>query len=474
MTHNSEELVYSQFRREKLDSLVVHLTLHPNPLPSSLSLSSDRHFSMNLPILASLWLLNSASGNSWDRSNPDAPHPTLKGLLQHAYRASPFYRARMDECGLGGTSTYSRKDLQRLAVLEKQMLRDHLDEIVCRDVPIQKLKMSKTTGSTGFPLALPTSNAEYLFELYAWHRIYMAAGLHPHLRQVKFFMSATESSAPERTGFGGCFRRWRISAMCSPAAKVECLKRVRPHAVFGLASVLGEIAQELERRQETLPIPLVFSTSDMLWDNLRAQIKARLGADPFDAYGTVETGPLAWKCRADGTWILNCGWVILEILDSQGQPAKRGRVVCTVLWRRTVPLIRYALGDIAEWADPGTGRGQSTDRLARLHGRENELLRLPNGETVSASQLNAVVRTMPGIRQFQIVQESEGQLRYQLETNADYPADGDRQILARFRERFRDALAARIVHVDSIPRAPGAKFSPFVGLDRNPNAKVAP
>lgn len=120
---------------------------------------------MNLPIPASLWLLNPASGNPWDRSNPDAPHPALTGLLHHAYRSSPFYRARMDECGLDGTSTYSLKDLQRLSVLEKQMLRDHLDEIVCRGVPVQKLKMRKTTGSTGFPLALPTSNAEYLFEL---------------------------------------------------------------------------------------------------------------------------------------------------------------------------------------------------------------------------------------------------------------------------------------------------------------------
>lgn len=310
--------------------------------------------------------------------------------------------------------------------------------------------------------------------VYAWHRLYIAAGLRPHHRQVKFVMSDTASPAPERIHVLGFFRRWRISALCPPAAKVEWLKRIRPHAVFGLASVLGEIAQELERRHETLPIPLVFSTSDMLWPNLRAQIKARLGTDPFDAYGTVETGPLAWECPADGTFIVNRGWVIVEILDEQGRPAHRGRVVCTVLWRRTVPLIRYALGDLAEWASAGPGKSPAPQKLARLHGRENELLRLPNGETVSASQLNAVVRTMPGIRQFQIVQESEGQLRYQLETNADYPADGDRQILARFRERFRDALAARIVHVDSIPRAPGAKFSPFVGLDRNPNAKVAP
>lgn len=413
-----------------------------------------------------MWLLNPAAGHSRGRSNPDAPHPALTGLLQHAYRASPFYRARMDECGLGGTSTYSLKDLQRLPVLEKQMLRDHLDGIVCRGVPVQKLKMRKTTGSTGFPLALPTSNAECLFELYAWHRIYMAAGLRPHYRQVKFFMSATPSTAPEQISVLGFFRRWRISALCSPAAKVEWLKRIRPHAVFSLASVLGEIAQELERRHETLSIPFLFSSSDMLWPNLRAQIKARLGTDPFDVYGAVETGPLAWECREDGTWSVNRGWVILEILDSQGQPAKRGRVVCTVLWRRTVPLIRYVLGDIAEWADTKTGGGPSLTKLAMLHGRENDLLLLPNGESVSASQLNSVLKNTPGIRQFQIVQESDHQLLYQLETGLEYPADGDHQILARFQERFPDALAARIVHVHRIPHAPGMKFSPFIGMSR--------
>ncbi|MET9642836.1 hypothetical protein [Streptomyces syringium] len=66
----------------------------------------------------------------------------------------------------------------------------------------------------------------------------------------------------------------------------------------------------------------------------------------------------------------NSPHIILEIVDPEtgrpiAEPGRIGRIVATNLLRRLMPVIRYPVGDLAEWADPRRGRlrllGRSSD-----------------------------------------------------------------------------------------------------------------
>jgi hypothetical protein len=77
----------------------------------------------------------------------------LQRLLHHAYQHVPFYRRRLEEVGLHPDDVHSLADLRRLPVLTRDDVRQHLAELVARDVPRQGLLLNATGGSTGQPVS---------------------------------------------------------------------------------------------------------------------------------------------------------------------------------------------------------------------------------------------------------------------------------------------------------------------------------
>ena len=75
--------------------------------------------------------------------------------------------------------------------------------------------------------------------------------------------------------------------------------------------------------------------------------------------------------------------IVLEIVDNQHRPCKQGevgRVVITALHNFATPLLRYDLGDFAEFGAPcRCGRGLAVIR--RILGRIRNRIRLPDGSS---------------------------------------------------------------------------------------------
>jgi phenylacetate-CoA ligase len=324
-----------------------------------------------------------------------------------------------------------------------------------------RLRHRRTSGSTGHPLFLPVTAAEERWKTWLWLKVYGRWGLRPWHRQAKLLHPSLQPRPrlPQRMGL---YRRFYASTEASPGEKVDWLRAVRPDALFAWASLLGEMAIELERRGESVEVPLIFSTSDCLWPGLRDRVGRCLRGRLVDLYGAEETGPIAWECPADGGYHVCTGNVVLELLDDDGRPAVRGRVVCTVLWRRTVPLIRYDLGDLAEWAQEPCRCGSTLPRLARLHGREQDLVRMPDGRWISIGTFESVLYGLRGIRQFQLERTGPAGFTLRIVAGDGWGADEEREVLRRFHERFGDDLTLALLRCDEIARRPGEKFRPFI------------
>lgn len=147
----------------------------------------------------------------------------------------------------------------------------------------------------------------------------------------------------------------------------------------------------------------------------------------------------------------------VEVLRDDGTPADEGepgQVFITDYYNRLSPLVRYELGDYVERTICPCGR-TNLPALGRIHGRVAGTITLRDGTRRLTANLSVAIREIPGIRQFQIIQD--GIEDYTIRLVADSPVD------AIIREQMERHIGycpekVRILYEQSIPRGPGGKL----------------
>ena len=123
-------------------------------------------------------------------------------------------------------------------------------------------------------------------------------------------------------------------------------------------------------------------------------------------YSTQEVGYITLQCPKSEHHHVQAEGVFIEILDDNGSPCRpgeMGKVIATPLHNLAMPLIRYDVGDYAEFGEPcPCGRGLPV--LRRIMGRSRNLLRLPSGERIFPYFHDGLFREIAPVRQFQVVQ----------------------------------------------------------------------
>src|SRR5262249_13841670 len=77
----------------------------------------------------------------------------LVKVVEHAYAQSPYYKKMMDERGVRPTDVRGLADLHKLPILTKDALREHADELRCRDY-MGPVEIGATGGTTGQPIRI--------------------------------------------------------------------------------------------------------------------------------------------------------------------------------------------------------------------------------------------------------------------------------------------------------------------------------
>lgn len=394
---------------------------------------------------------------------PGAEDRRLRDVALHAATHSPFYRHRLAEAGLRAGDIRSAEDLRRLPVLGKAQIREHLAQIASEGASPDTLRFEKTNGTTGEPLRLPLTAGELRYKHALWFSGYLACGLRPWHRQAKFMIASSIPRSPWAFQRAGLFRRAYLDVTAPTGAKIAWLRELRPQALFAWGSVLAEIALALRDAGQLLDVPVIISSSDALQrDLVEAHLRGRLS----DVYGAMETGPLGWPCPSHGGFHLDPRGNLVELLDDRDHPARSGRVVCTVLWRRTFPLLRYDLGDLATWADTPCTCGNPHPRLAGLDGRTPDLLCLPDGRRFTSSVIAAALRALPGIRQFQLVQCEPSSAILRIVPEEGYGPAVAAEILRRLQGHFGDVMKIEVRTAVSVYRPREEKLSSVVTYER--------
>ena len=183
--------------------------------------------------------------------------------------------------------------------------------------------------------------------------------------------------------------RWvptlRIDSGDELASIVARLNGWRPQTLIAYASMLRLLAEEQLAGRLTIAPRFVFSASEVLTDSTRALAIRAWGRAPHNVYGATETAGIAAECGQHPGLHLFEDLVITEVVDEHNRPVPPGvygaKVLVTVLFSRTLPLIRYEMSDsVALAAEHDCPCGRPYALLGGIQGREQEALRFPTGD----------------------------------------------------------------------------------------------
>ena len=161
---------------------------------------------------------------------------------------------------------------------------------------------------------------------------------------------------------------------------VAALNRFQPRSLVGYASALRPLAvEQLSGRLKISP-QAVMSASEVLTPPAAQELEKAWGTAPFDVYAATETAGIASPCVFRNRHLYE-DLLIVDPVDREGNKVPPGttgaRVLVTVLFSRTLPLIRYEMSDSVRLGGRGCPCGRSFTLLEGIEGRIEDVLDLP-------------------------------------------------------------------------------------------------
>ena len=356
----------------------------------------------------------------------------LAALRSRAVAGSPLYRshhAGLERAPLHELPTVTKADVvDRFdeLVTDRRLRQQHLRALVDAGAPgkaLGRYRVGASSGSSGRPGLFAFDEAEWV-------------GLIANAARARAIAGRPDVDGPVRTARIGSPSPWHPSRQLATTLQdprkpsitlsaadgiPELVTRLggwRPHILSGYPSLAAALADEqLAGRLDIDPVQ-VFTGGERLGPGTRERIRAAWQVEPFDQYLTTEAGFVAIECpEHDGLHVLD-DHVIVEVVDGHGAPAAPGtfgeRVLITVLGSRTLPLIRYELGDAAAWAGGPCACGRRSPRLHSIASGTRSLLRLrgPDGADVQVHPVTVTAVLDPApVRGWQVVIAGPDRLR---------------------------------------------------------------
>ncbi len=383
----------------------------------------------------------------------------LRELLTQAGQHVPYYRALFKAQGFDPAKVDSLTDLQRLPLLTKPIIRANTEAL--KHEQAQGLTRFNTGGSSGEPLIFFIGRERVSHDVAAKWRATRWWGVDIGDPEIVVWGSPIELGAQDRVRAlrDKLLRTELLPAFEMGEAKLDefvaSIRKRRPKMLFGYPSALSHIGRHAEKRGQAmndLGIKVAFVTSERLYDDQRATITRVFGCKVANGYGGRDAGFIAHECPSGGMH-LTAEDLIVEIVDAQGQvlpPGQAGEIVITHLATRDFPFIRYRTGDIAVLDDRRCGCGRGLPMLREIQGRSTDFVVAADGTVMHGLALIYILRDLPGVAGFKIVQHDSAHTEVLLRPNAGFDAAQSSRIEKGFRQRLGANVKVSVTLVDEI------------------------
>lgn len=320
---------------------------------------------------------------------------------------------------------YSRykgfNSLEDFPVVNKNVIKEHLDLITISSKQYRKVS---TSGSTGIPFSIyqskrkkyrNTADTIYFAGLSGYtlgERLLYLRSWSKHLKKSRFLYKIQNITPVDVNDLSDH----------SLGKFISDISRDRsPKAWLGYPSGFKRICDYLEKI-ESKPldcnITSVIGMSEGFGDSVKLQMEYFFKKTPVSRYSNMENGIIAQQMAGNKFFTINWASYYIEILDlHEDIPVpygEIGRIVITDLYNTATPMIRYDTGDIGVMCLSNDPENQ-LPMLQSVHGRMSDVLYNTKGEMINPFKFHGLICQYPEVGQIQFIQK--GKRRYLIKLN---------------------------------------------------------
>jgi phenylacetate-CoA ligase len=389
----------------------------------------------------------------------------LRAMLQHAATHVPYYRKLFHQIGFDPDQVRAVGDLRHLPLLEKETVRENLNELLAENIKPSQRHYFTTGGTMGVPLGfyMPRTAAgrERAFMFAQWSRIDVQPG------ESRAILRGTAVKSHQHWGYDISERSFVFSNFHMTDANIaeyaRVMKEKRLPYLHSYPSALIDFARHLQHLQIEPPtFKAILASSEMVYPGQREFIEAFFGCRFFSWYGHSEDVVLAGECEVSTNYHIFPEYSVVEVLKKDGAPAENegetGELVGTSLDNFAMPLIRYRTDDWAVVGPPKCDCGRNYNLLAETKGRRQDMLIGKLDNLISPTALNFHTDVFDRVLQVQFYQREKGKVELRIKRQRDYTEQDNLNILQALNEKMGDTMETTLQFVDEIPLSPRGKI----------------
>ena len=407
----------------------------------------------------------------------------LTEMLTHAVRHVPFYRERVAR----GT----KPELIEFPVLARREIKANFLDLMIPALRHEYEKRHqargyswlevKTGGSTGVPTTV-IHDSEFrdhgrASRLYSQYLCGFPFGepyfkLWGSMKDISRSRESMEQRLIRRLSRQRIFNAFQMSEL-NMAEYIGIMNRSKINHLMAYVDALFQISRyALRKNIDVRPLKSIMSCAGTLTDAMRADILRAFHGKIHNKYGTRECSDMICECEEGGLHIFS-HQVVIEVVDECNRPlpaGTAGRMLITLLFNRSFPLIRYEIGDVGSLGGGSCLCGRPFPLMEKIEGRSIEFLTNNEGEYVTPLyiiHLIGVVHNPGFIKRFQLIQNSLHEFHLKIECepeNLHLPNRLFGEIETDLKAVLGPHSIITIEITDRIPEAANGKF--FYTLNR--------
>jgi len=389
-------------------------------------------------------------------------------IARYHYKNNPFYRKK-----IGNNFPEKWEDLP---IMEKSDYQVDLEKLLSKGYTRKNIYIANTSGSSGHPFFFAKNQEAHAMswalikDRYSWH------GLKLNSKQARFYgiPLKTTSKVQEHIKDWMINRvRFQIFDLSDEILEKYLLRftKIKFEYIYGYTNSLVLFARYLIDNKIILidicpSLKLCIPTSETVTKEDREILVKGFGLNVVNEYGVSEVGGIVAFEDNNSNWVLSAETQYVEILDQDNnllENNKGGKVVITDLHNKTMPFIRYNVGDIGVSSEY-TIKGKYPV-LQKLLGRTNDNIRLPSGRVSPGLTFyyisRSILESSGVLKEFIIRQSALDTFEFDVVCDRDFYENEVKEIENQMDIYLEPGLKLKIHRVPKISRPSSGKIKHF-------------
>ena len=405
----------------------------------------------------------------------------LEKQLRYLDRNTPFYREMFKKYDIDITTIQSYADFTKIPLTSKEDLQLYNDKFI--SIPREEIIDHVTTsGTLGTPVSMMLNEADLQRLTQNEYESFKMAGVkrsdvvqitttldRRFMAGLAYFLGLRKLGAGiVRTGSGFPQMQW------------DSIERFKPKFLVCVPSFLLKmaeyaIANNIDYKNSSVKVAICIGEPvrnvEFELNSLGRRIKELWDIELYSTYASTEMATAFTECYAHTGNHVQPELIYPEILDQAGEHVMQGEIgelVITTLQIETMPLLRFATGDMLIYTEEPCSCGRNTMRLSPVLGRKKQMIKL-KGTSLYPQSFIEVMNGINGISAF-VIEARRGELGIDMVTVKipDYVSlETLNKLYDQFRSKIQVAPEIEVVSSQEIEalQFPGESRKPQVFRD---------